>query len=78
MLIRLLVITGMLTAPVTFFVTQVYAPRGTEVTMVGIRASCQPIPVLMMVAPAASICWASAITSSSEEPPGTRSSMESR
>jgi hypothetical protein len=29
-----------------FFVTQLNAPRGTDVAMVGTRASCQPIPVL--------------------------------
>lgn len=46
--------------------------------MVGIRASCQPIPVLMIVAPAASTARASRTTSSSEEPPGTRSSIDSR
>jgi hypothetical protein len=31
------------------------AARGTLVAMVGMRASCQPMPVLMMVAPAASM-----------------------
>ncbi len=66
------------TAPISFFVTQVYAPRGTEVAMVGMRASCQPMPVLMMVAPAASTALASMMTSSSVEPPGTRSSIDSR
>ena len=62
----------------SFFVTQVYAPRGTEVAMVGMRASCQPMPVLMMVAPAASTAWARVTTSSRVEPPGTRSSIDSR
>ena len=38
--------------------------RGTEVTMVGTRASCHPIPVLMIVAPAASTSVASATISS--------------
>jgi hypothetical protein len=37
---------------------KVNAARGTEVTMVGIRASCQPMPVLSSVAPAASIAFA--------------------
>ncbi len=46
--------------------------------MVGIRALRQPMPVLMIVAPAASTARASVITSSRVEPPGTRSSMESR
>ena len=35
-----------------FFVTQAKAARGTLVAMVGTRASCQPMPVLMIVAPA--------------------------
>lgn len=77
-LTRLLVTSGTETAPRTFSVTQVNAPRGTEVAMVGMRASCQPIPVLMMVAPAASTARARCTTSSSVEPSGTRSSMESR
>ncbi len=46
--------------------------------MVGMRASCQPMPVLMMVAPASSTAFARVMTSSSVEPPGTRSSMDSR
>ena len=37
---------------------------GTEVTMVGTRASCHPMPVLMIVAPAASTSVASATISS--------------
>jgi hypothetical protein len=32
-------------------VTQAKAARGTLVAMVGTRASCQPMPVLMMLAP---------------------------
>ncbi len=62
----------------TFSVTQANAPRGTWVAMVGMRASCQPMPVLIRVAPAASTARASVITSSREEPPGTRSSIDSR
>ncbi len=77
-LMRLLVTSGMPTLPMTLFVTQAKAPRGTEVAMVGMRASCQPMPLLMTVAPAASTAWASRITSSRVEPPGTRSSMERR
>lgn len=77
-LMRLVVTRGIETAPMTFLVTQVYAPRGTEVAMVGMRASCQPMPVLMIVAPAASTAWARVITSSREEPPGTRSSIDRR
>ena len=57
------VMTGMDTLPISFFVTQANAARGTEVAIVGIRASCQPIPVLMIVAPAASIAWANCTTS---------------
>ena len=58
-LIRLVATSGTATAPMSFFVTQAKAPRGTVVAMVGMRASCQPMPVLMMVAPAASTAWAS-------------------
>ncbi len=50
---RLLVMSGTDTAPISRCVTHVYAARGTDVAMVGMRASCQPIPVLMRVAPAA-------------------------
>lgn len=77
-LMRFVVTSGMETSPMTFLVTKVYAPRGTDVAMVGMRASCQPMPVLMMVAPAASISLASCTTSSRVEPPGTRSIIESR
>ena len=48
---RLVVITGMETSPLNLPVTSAKAARGTEVTMVGTRASCQPIPVLIRVAP---------------------------
>jgi hypothetical protein len=40
------------------------APLGTEVTMVGTRASCHPMPVLMIVAPAVSTSVARAMISS--------------
>ncbi|CAM5688076.1 hypothetical protein STENM223S_09873 [Streptomyces tendae] len=75
---RLVVTSGTDTSPMSRLVTHVYAPRGTEVAMVGMRASCQPMPVLMIVAPAASTALARVMTSSSVEPPGTRSSMDSR
>ena len=64
--------------PWSFSVTHAKAARGTLVAMVGMRASCQPMPVLMRVAPAASTAWASSTTSSNEEPPSTRSSMDRR
>jgi hypothetical protein len=54
MLIRLEVMTGRLSSALTFAVTQVKAALGTLVAMVGILASCQPIPVLISVAPASS------------------------
>jgi hypothetical protein len=44
--------TGIETLPISFLVTQAKAARGTLVAIVGMRASCQPIPVLMIVAPA--------------------------
>ncbi len=44
-LIRLVVQRGIEMLPRIFFVTQENAPRGTMVPIVGIRASCQPIPV---------------------------------
>src|SRR5690606_12584168 len=50
-LIRLEATTGTFTAAFTCAVTSTKAARGTEVTMVGTRASCQPIPVLMIVTP---------------------------
>ena len=59
-------------------VTQLKAPRGTLVTMVGTRASCQPMPVLIMVAPAASTAFARRTISSQDWPPSTRSSIDRR
>ncbi|MNE61592.1 hypothetical protein D3C80_1568180 [compost metagenome] len=55
----MVVISGILTEPRNLAVTLLNAARGTLVAMVGIRASCQPIPVLMMVAPACSMALAS-------------------
>ena len=49
---RLDVITGIVISARTRAVTQVNAALGTDVAMVGMRASCQPIPVLKIVAPA--------------------------
>jgi hypothetical protein len=46
--------SGIRTAPLSRRVTHANAPRGTIVAMVGMRASCQPMPVLMIVAPARS------------------------
>ena len=61
-----------------FCVTQAKAPRGTLVAIVGTRASCQPMPVLRMVAPACVMAWASVTASSQVPPSGTRSSMDRR
>ena len=72
------VMTGMPTCPISFFVTHAKAARGTEVAMVGTRASCHPMPVLMMLAPAFSISLAKVTTSSKVEPLGTRSIIERR
>ena len=58
--------------------TEAKAARGTIVAIVGIRASCQPMPVLMIVAPAASMPCASSTTSSQLLPPSTRSSIDRR
>ena len=55
MLIRLVVTSGMPTCPMSFFVTHAKPARGTMAAIVGMRASCQPMPVLMMSAPAASM-----------------------
>ena len=77
-LIRLLVTNGIDTSSISRLVTQAKAPRGTDVAMVGIRASCQPMPVLIKVAPAASISRASRSTSSKVEPPGIKSIIDSR
>lgn len=46
-LMRLVVISGTLRCFLSSAVTQLKAPRGTLVAMVGMRASCQPMPVLM-------------------------------
>jgi hypothetical protein len=77
-LMRLVVTSGIDTSPFMRRVTQVNAARGTMVAMVGMRASCQPMPVLMIVAPAASMALASCTTSSQVLPPSTRSSIDRR
>jgi hypothetical protein len=51
---RLLVTSGTFTSPRSRRVTQAKAAARHQVAMVGMRASCQPMPVLMIVAPAAS------------------------
>ena len=54
------------------------AARGTEVTMVGTRASCQPIPVLSRSTPASTRRPASSSVSSHVCPSATRSCSEMR
>ena len=77
-LIRFEVISGTRTSPIIRRVTSAKARRGTLVAMVGTRASCQPIPVLMIDAPAASTARASVTTSSQVEPSAIRSIIDSR
>ncbi len=74
-LMRLDATSGIETSPIIRLVSQVKAARGTEVAMVGTRASCQPMPVFRIEAPAASIALASRTTSSQVWPFGTRSIM---
>src|SRR5882757_10261958 len=71
MLIRLDATTGIPTYSATALLMSTNALLGTDVTMVGTRASCQPMPELMMVAPAASTSVASAMISSQLWPPST-------
>jgi hypothetical protein len=77
-LIRLVAQSGMPTLPISLRVTHANAARGTDVAIVGMRASCQPMPVLMIVAPARSIACASWTISLQSLPSGTRSSIDSR
>ncbi len=82
-LMRLLVTSGIAmpsarSASRIFLVTQVKAPRGTLVAIVGTRASCQPMPVLMIVAPAFATALASCTTSGQELPSGIRSIIDRR
>ncbi len=62
-LMRLLAQTGSDTSPLSLRASQVNAARGTEVAMVGMRASCQPMPEFSIEAPAASMARASSATS---------------
>jgi hypothetical protein len=78
MLMRLVATRGSDTSGRSRAVTPAKAPRGTEVAMVGTRASCQPMPVLMMVAPAASTARAWATIAAQSLPPSTRSSIDRR
>ena len=78
MLMRLVAISGSDTCGFRRAVMPVKAARGTEVAMVGMRASCQPMPVLISVAPAASMALACCTTSSQARPSSTRSSIDSR
>ncbi|COY51602.1 Uncharacterised protein [Mycobacterium tuberculosis] len=71
MLIRLDATTGIVTCSATALLMSTNAPPGTEVTIVGTRASCQPKPELMMVAPAPSTSVASATISSQLWPSAT-------
>ena len=77
-LIRLEATTGIDTTFFTWRVTSANAARGTEVTMVGTRASCQPMPLLIRLAPAFSIARARSSTSSRVLPSGTRSITDRR
>ncbi|SLI38100.1 Uncharacterised protein [Mycobacteroides abscessus subsp. abscessus] len=78
MLIRLDAHTGIETSRAIFAVNSTKAARGTEVTMVGTLASCQPMSVLMIVTPARSSSRASSRISAKVCPPSTSSAMDSR
>ena len=82
-LMRLLVTSGVLipaaaNSAFIFCVTQANAARGTLVAMVGTRASCQPMPVLMMLAPPCATALPSVTTSLQLLPPGIRSIIDKR
>ena len=70
---RLLVMTGTLTAWRSRPVTCENAARGTIVAMVGTGASCQQKWVLMMLTPAACRACASEVISSQARPPSSMS-----
>jgi hypothetical protein len=78
MLIRLEAITGIRTCSDTASLMSTNTRLGTDVTMVGTRASCQPMPVLMMVAPAACTSVARAVISSQLWPFSTQSAIDIR
>ena len=71
MLMRFDATTGMFTCSATALLMSTNALLGTEVTIVGTRASCQPNPELIIVAPAASTSFASAMISSQLWPSST-------
>ena len=77
-LMRLDATTGTDTSGRSLPVTHEKAPRGTDVTIVGMRASCQPIPVLRIETPAASSFFARFTVSSQLCASSTRSSSEIR
>ena len=77
-LMRLDATSGIDTLPIRRRVTWAKAARGTLVMIVGTRASCQPMPLLMMFTPACSSACASATTSSQLLPSSTRSIIETR
>ena len=77
-LIRLEAATGIATAALIRSDAETKAARGTACAMVGTRASCQPIPVVKLSAPAASSNVASSTSSSPVSPPSTRSSIDMR
>ena len=77
-LMRLVATSGMETEPRSLAVTHEKPPRGTLAAIVGMRASCHPIPVLINDAPADSMACARASTSCQSEPFSTRSSIERR
>jgi hypothetical protein len=82
-LMRLLVTSGVAmpaaaNSAFIFCVTQANAARGTLVAMVGTRASCQPMPVLTMLAPPVATALPSVTISSQLLPPGTRSIIDRR
>ncbi len=77
MLMRLVAISGTRTCGLSLAVTPANAARGTEVAMVGTRASCQPMPQLISVAPAASIACACITISCQSLPSSTRSTNDS-
>jgi hypothetical protein len=78
MLMRLVATSGTFTCGLSLAVTPAKAARGTEVAMVGMRASCQPMPELMIVAPAASMACACCTISSQLLPSSTRSTSDRR
>ena len=78
LLIRFEVMTGIVTSGRRRAVRSAKAARGTEVAMVGTRASCQPMPVFRTEAPAVSMAFARVTTSSQVEPLGIRSISEMR